>query len=114
MIGGIVRELSRSCVGPHAEQMMRDLHADHLFLAVDGLHVEAGPSTPDILEAQLNGLMVRAANEVTIVADSSKFGRRSLSIIAPVEQIDRVITDAGVAPQMIEALHSRNVEVIIA
>jgi DeoR family transcriptional regulator, aga operon transcriptional repressor len=114
MIGGIVRELSRSCVGPHAEQMMRDLHADHLFLAVDGLHVEAGPSTPDILEAQLNGLMVRAAGAVTIVADSSKFGRRSMSIIASVEQIDRVITDAAAAPQMVEALRSQHVEVIIA
>ena len=114
MIGGIVREISRSCVGPHAELMMRDLHADHLFLAVDGLHVQAGPSTPDILEAQLNGLMVRAANEITIVADSSKFGRRSMSVIAGVEQIDRVITDSGVAPEMVEALHARHVEVIIA
>lgn len=113
MIGGILRELSQSCVGPHAEQMMRDLHADHLFLAVDGLHVEVGPSTPDILEAQLNGLMVRASNEITVVADSSKFGRRSMSVIAPMDQVDRVITDSGVQPEMVEALKRRGVELVI-
>jgi DeoR/GlpR family transcriptional regulator of sugar metabolism len=114
VIGGILRELSQSCVGPHAEQMMRELHADHLFLAVDGLHVEIGPSTPDILEAQLNGLMVRASNEITVVADSSKFGRRSMSVIAPMDQVDRVITDAGVSPDMVEALRRRGVEIVIA
>jgi DeoR family transcriptional regulator, aga operon transcriptional repressor len=113
MIGGILRELSQSCVGPHAEQMMRDLHADHLFLAVDGLHTEIGPSTPDILEAKLNGLMVEASNEITVVADSSKFGRLSMSVIAPMDSVQRVITDAGVAAEYVNALARRGVELII-
>jgi len=54
VIGGIFRHISRSFVGPPAERMMRDLHADHFFLGVDGLDPETGPSTPDVLEAQLN------------------------------------------------------------
>ena len=81
MIGGIMRQVSSSFVGPQAEQMVRDLHADHFFLAVDGLDLEVGLTTPDILEAQLNTLMMKAAREVTVVADASKFGRRSLSVI---------------------------------
>ena len=61
--------------------MMSDLHADHFFLGVDGLDAQTGPSTPGMLEAQLNGQMLRAAREVSVLADATKFGRRSLSLI---------------------------------
>ncbi len=44
---------------------------------------EVGPSTPDILKAELNATMIRSAREVTVVTDSSKIGRSSLSTIAP-------------------------------
>ena len=63
---------------------MSGLNADHLFLGVDGLDPEIGLTTPDVLEAQLNSLMIRMAREVTVVADSSKFSKRSLSVIAGV------------------------------
>jgi DeoR/GlpR family transcriptional regulator of sugar metabolism len=112
MVGGILRQISRSFVGPQAEQMMRDLHADHFFLGVDGMDVEIGPSTPDILEAQLNGLMMRSAREVTVTADSSKFGRRSLSVIGPLDLIQRVVTDKAIDDSVAEALKGRNIEVV--
>jgi DeoR family transcriptional regulator, aga operon transcriptional repressor len=112
MVGGIVRQISRSMVGPQAEHMMRDLHADHLFLGVDAIDSEVGPSTPDILEAQLNGMMMRAAKEVSIVADSSKFGRRSLSVIGPLEKVSRVITDDGLDAASAENFRRRGVEVV--
>jgi DeoR family transcriptional regulator of aga operon len=62
-------------VGPQAERMLQDLHADRLFLGVDGLDPDVGYCTPEILEAQLKALMIRISNEVTVVADASKFGR---------------------------------------
>jgi len=61
--------------------MMNEFHADRLFLAVDGFDLENGPSTPDLLEAQLNNVMIRSAKEVNVVADFSKLGRRSVSRI---------------------------------
>jgi DeoR family transcriptional regulator, aga operon transcriptional repressor len=74
MIGGILRHVSGSCVGPQAEQMLRDLHADHFFLGVEGFDRKPGRPPSDILEAQLNGLMMQIAREVTVIADASKFG----------------------------------------
>jgi DeoR/GlpR family transcriptional regulator of sugar metabolism len=65
--------------------MLRDLHADRLFLAVDGFDFENGPSTPDVLEAQLNAVMMSVAKETNVVADYSKLGRRSVSRIGPIE-----------------------------
>jgi DeoR family transcriptional regulator of aga operon len=113
MIGGLLRKVSNSFVGPQAERMLQDLHADHFFLGVDGLHPDAGFSTPDILEAQLNALMIRAANEVTAVADASKFYRRSLSIIANLDAVHRIITDDRIKPEMADTVRQKGVELLI-
>src|SRR5450756_1096946 len=72
MVGGVLRQISFSFVGPQAETMLREMHADRFFLAVDGLDLDIGPSTPDVLEAQLNGRMMEIARETTVVADFSK------------------------------------------
>src|SRR6266536_3573520 len=66
MIGGILRQMSYSLVGPHAEQTLRGLNADRLFLGVDGLDPEIGLTTPDVLEAQLNAMMIRVARETVV------------------------------------------------
>ena len=113
MIGGILRQMSYSLVGPHAEQTLRGLTADRLFLGVDGLDPEVGLTTPDILEAQLNAMMIRVAREVVVVADSSKFTRRSLSVIARLEEVHKVLTDDRVAPGTVAALKARGVEVVV-
>jgi DeoR family transcriptional regulator, aga operon transcriptional repressor len=112
MIGGILRQVSNAFVGPQAEAMMALLHADHLFLSVVGLDDEIGPTTIDILEAQLNSRMVRAAREVTVIADSTKLGQRSLAVIARPQQVHRVITDTGAAPEMIERFRSVGIDVV--
>jgi DeoR/GlpR family transcriptional regulator of sugar metabolism len=113
MIGGVLRHVSGSFVGPNAEQMMEGIHADHFFLAVDGLDPTIGLTTPDILEAKVNSLMLKAARETTVLADSSKFGRRSVSIIAGMEQVRRVITDRKAPEDMVSDLRSRGVEVLV-
>jgi DeoR family transcriptional regulator, aga operon transcriptional repressor len=112
MIGGLLRPVSCSFVGPQAEATMNDFHADRLFLAVDGFDLENGPSTPDMLEAQLNNVMIRSAKQVTVVADSSKLGRRSVSKIGPFERIERLITDKRAVPDFTEGLRKKGVEVI--
>jgi DeoR family transcriptional regulator of aga operon len=113
MIGGILRQMSYSLVGPHAEHTLRGLTADRLFLGVDGLDPEVGLTTPDVLEAQLNAMMIRVAREVVVVADSSKFARRSLSVIARLDEVHKVLTDDRVAPETVAALRARGVEVVI-
>jgi DeoR family transcriptional regulator, aga operon transcriptional repressor len=112
MIGGLLRPVSCSFVGPQAESMMSELHADRLFLAVDGFDLQTGPSTPDVLEAQLNNMMMRSAREVTVVADFSKLGRRAISRIGPFDRIARLITDKQAAPAFTEALRQKGIEVI--
>src|SRR5205823_3749970 len=83
LTGGTLRKNSFSLVGPIAEETLRRLNADILFLGVDGFDVHYGLSTPNLLEAKVNRVMVEAAKRTVAVCDSSKFGRRSLSLIVP-------------------------------
>ena len=113
MVGGLLQQMSYSTVGPQAEQLLSGLTADHLFLGVDGLDPEIGLTTPDVLQAQLNTLMIRVARQVTVVADASKFGQRSLSVIAGFADIDRLITDRRADPQLVSALRAQDIDVTI-
>jgi DeoR family transcriptional regulator of aga operon len=114
MVGGVLRPVSGSFVGPQAQAMLREFHADRLFLAVDGFDLEVGPSTPDVLEAQLNQVMMQVSKEVNVVADFSKLGRRSVSRIGALAEIHRLITDTRAPAEFSEALRKSKVEVITA
>ncbi len=114
MLGGFLRHPSSAFVGPHAEQMMHSLHADHCFMSTVGLDAEVGLTTLDIMEAQLNRRMMESATQVTVLADSSKFGHRSLSLISDFRSVQRVITDTNAPAQDVEKLRSRGIEVVLA
>ncbi len=113
MLGGMLRPTSYSMVGPHAEHSLQALRADHLFLGVDALDPEIGVCTPDILEAQLNALMMQVSSQVTVVADSSKLQRRSLSVIGKVESLTRLITDTQADPVKVAQIRAKGVEVVL-
>jgi DeoR family transcriptional regulator of aga operon len=113
MLGGFMRQPSTALVGPHAEHMMSSLHADHCFMSCVGLDSETGITTLDIMEAQLNHRMIQASTQVTVLADSSKFGHRSLSLIHDFRGLHRVITDTQAPARDVDRLRSRGLEVIL-
>lgn len=114
MVGGLMRQISSSFVGPQAEAMLTQLHADRLFLAVDGFSLETGASTPDVLEAHLNKRMMDAARETTIVADSSKLGRRSVSSIGSIDRVHRLITDSMASADFLDSVRKLGISVVVA
>jgi DeoR family transcriptional regulator of aga operon len=114
LIGGTLRKNSFSLVGPLAEDVLEEIHADILFLGVDGIDVETGITTPNFLESRVNRAMVKASRRVVVVCDSTKFSRRSLSRIIPTSAIHCVITDKNLPRETEEALRNQNIEVILA
>jgi DeoR family transcriptional regulator, aga operon transcriptional repressor len=113
LTGGALRRNSYSLVGPLAEESLRKLSADLLFLAVDGFDVRYGLTTPNLLEARVNRAMAEAARRTVVVCDSSKFGRRSLSLILPTSAVHETITDKNIARQDLKALREAKVEVTL-
>ncbi len=114
MPGGVLREKSFSLVGSQAERNLRDFYCDKLFLGVDGFDTTCGVYTPSVAEAQVNRVMVEIARETIVVTDSSKFGKRSLAFIVPLDKIHRVITDDGISEKDRQNLLAQKIEVIIA
>lgn len=113
LTGGTLRKNSFSLVGPMAEETLRRLNADILFLGVDGFDVDHGLSTPNLLEAKVNRVMIEIARRTVAVCDSSKFGRRSLSLIAPTSAMHQVITDRGIPRSVASALRKAGIEVTL-
>lgn len=111
LIGGTLRKNSFSLVGPLAEDVLEEMHADILFLGVDGFDPEIGLTTPNFLESRVNRAMVKAARRVVAVCDSTKFERRSLSRIVPPSAIHTVITDKNLSREVYDALVAQNIEV---
>jgi DeoR family transcriptional regulator, aga operon transcriptional repressor len=113
LTGGTLRKNSFSLVGPLAEQTIRQLSADILFLGVDGFDTKAGLFTPNVLEAQVNRCMVEVTRKTIAVCDSSKFGRRSLCNIMPASAVQQVITDKNISKQDLHALRDAGVSVTL-
>jgi len=113
LTGGTLRKNSFSLVGPIAEETLRRLSADLLFLGVDGFDVHYGLSTPNLLEAKVNRVMVEVAKRTVAVCDSSKFGRRSLSLIAPPSALSEIISDRGAPRSDLRVLKQAGVEVTL-
>ena len=111
LTGGTLRKNSLSLVGPIAEEALRHLNADLLFLGVDGFDVHYGLTTPNLLESQVNRVMVEIARRRIAVCDSSKFGRRSLSLIVPGSAMHEIITDHGAPKSDLSVLQKSGIEV---
>jgi DeoR family transcriptional regulator of aga operon len=113
LTGGILRKNSFSLVGPLAEDVLEEMHADLLFLGVDGFDLEVGLTTPNVLESRVNRAMVKAAKRIVVVCDSTKFHRRSLARIIPPASVDCVITDRGLSDADAETLRGQDIELIL-
>jgi DeoR family transcriptional regulator of aga operon len=113
LTGGSLRKNSFSLVGPLAEDVLREMHADILFLGVDGFDAKVGLTTPNVLESRVNRAMVHAAGKVVVVCDSTKFSRQSLALIVPSTAIHTVITDVHLAEEDVKTLKNAGIEVIL-
>ena len=113
MLGGILRHTSLSLIGPIAETSIKNHYCDKLFIGVDGIDSRYGISTPNIEEAHLNKLMIEISKEVILLTDSSKFLRRSFAFIAPISDIDIVVTDSNIPDAELKNLQNAGVKTII-
>jgi DeoR/GlpR family transcriptional regulator of sugar metabolism len=114
VITGGVRTPSETLVGPVADRAIQSLHFDLLFLGVHGISVEAGLSTPNLAEAETNRQFVRSARRVVVIADHTKWGTVGLSSFASLEDVDTLVTDAGIPEVLREEIAEHLAELIVA
>lgn len=113
MLGGMLRDDSLSVAGHFAEQMLEHLLADKVFLGATSWDLRFGLSTGNPEEARVSQAMVRIARERILVADSSKFGSRSLSRIGSLLDMHKVITDRALPADVQQELRSKGLELVL-
>lgn len=113
-LGGRVRPTTLAEVDSWAAARLRDVYADVAFLGANGLSVTRGLTTPDHSEAELKGLMVRAARRTVLLADHTKVGTVCLHRYADLADIDLLITDSGLAPELAAEVEAAGIEVVLA
>jgi DeoR/GlpR family transcriptional regulator of sugar metabolism len=114
LLGGIYLPDHQMVVGPQTVQDLQGLHADRMFLGADGLTGAHGLTTANVLEAEAERAMVKAASQVIAVADSSKIGRIGLATILPLNQINILITDQSAPAAFVSELRDLGVQVVLA
>lgn len=113
-LGGMLRHSSLSVVGQYSKSILENCSFSKLFIGVDGIDFNYGFTTTDMREAELNQQMMRAAQKVIVLADSTKFGRRGFAKIGNIEDIDMIITDSGINPNIVKQIKEHGIEVIVA
>jgi DeoR family transcriptional regulator, fructose operon transcriptional repressor len=79
LVGGEIIPNTASLVGPMTDTLLKELFFDKAFLGTYGFDLKAGFSSPDIRESTKKKIVKENSNQVYILADSSKEGKRSLA-----------------------------------
>jgi DeoR family fructose operon transcriptional repressor len=112
-VGGYVHSRTGVSLGPYANQMLGSLHARRAVLSVAGIN-ERGGYNSNLLLVETERAMMAAAEEVIVVADSTKFGHTSLALMCPLEEIDILVSDHELSSAWIKRLEDAGVQVRIA
>ena len=114
IFGGFLRREIPDLMGPLTEKNLAEFHAHKLFIGCDGIIAADGLYTSDLNISQIEGKMVRSADRVIVVTDSSKFGKKSFVRYADIGLVHTVVTDTKADRGEVRALERRGIEVILA
>jgi DeoR family transcriptional regulator of aga operon len=112
--GGVTRGQSYELIGPLASLVLAELTLDWAVLGVDALDPRNGATAHHEGEASINHLMAARAEQVMIVADSSKLGQRAFARVCAVDEIGVVVTDRDARPDLLAAFTERGIRVVTA
>ncbi|MGC4932708.1 DeoR/GlpR family DNA-binding transcription regulator [Gordonia sp. DT30] len=114
LAGGRVRRLTQAAVGAETVARLEQFRVSVAFIGTNGISEGAGLSTPDPDEAAVKSALVHSAQRVVVLADSSKMNREDFAGFAALDDVDVLITDAGIDPAFSAVLSARGIEVVIA
>ncbi|MBN9365224.1 MULTISPECIES: DeoR/GlpR family DNA-binding transcription regulator [unclassified Devosia] len=114
MPGGQFKAPTLSLSGDKSVEYFRDILSGKLFLATAGVSLEAGLTYPSFADLQLKQAMIKAAQQVYLVADSTKINRTSFTRLGTLDVIHSFITDDGIRDEDAREFERRGIELIIA
>jgi DeoR/GlpR family transcriptional regulator of sugar metabolism len=93
--------------------MLAELNVRRAVLSVAGIN-EKGYYNSNLLLVETERAMMQAADEVVVVADSTKFGRTSLAHLCALGEIDHLVVDSEIGSIWQERLIAAGVHLVVA
>jgi DeoR/GlpR family transcriptional regulator of sugar metabolism len=114
LLGGMVIRASRMLDGFMAEDNLRQVHADWLFMGACGVRAGGQVMDTTVAEVPARRAMIAASDQVALLADGAKFPGTGMVKICGPEDLDVVVTDASSDAATRTALEEAGVRVIRA
>jgi DeoR/GlpR family transcriptional regulator of sugar metabolism len=112
-LGGMLRESELSFIGHITEQSIAELRADKVIIGARAISLEHGLTNDYLPETQTDRAILKVGREVILVADHSKINRVSTTFLAPLTDIDKLVTDKQTPRAFISALKAQGISLIV-
>lgn len=112
MPGGVLRRETASLIRSDSLEALRKFNIQKGFFGAHGLSVPEGLTDVSADEADMKRPLVEMCREVIAIVDATKWGRVGLASFARLDQIDRVITDSHVSPDLMDQVRAQGIEVM--
>ncbi len=114
MIGGQVGGTLSATLGETAVNGLREIKVDRAFIGVHGINFDVGITSVGSPQMQVKKAILKSAEEVYVLADSSKFNGGYLQVICPLKDIYKVITDGKVKSEHVTQAAKMGVSMVVA
>ncbi len=112
-LGGMLRASELSFIGHITEQALAEVRADKVVIGVRAIDIEQGLTNDYLPETMTDRAILNIGREVIVVADHTKFGRVSTAMLAPIQRIHTIVTDAHISPDDHAAFAGQGIRMII-
>ncbi len=113
LLGGYMHTRTGVTLGPYANEMLKSLQVRRAILSAAGID-HRGYYNSNLLLVETEQAMMKAADEVVIAADSTKFGRTSLARLCGLDEVSYLVVDDGIDDEWRGVLAAADVELVIA
>ncbi len=113
-MGGLMRDSELSFIGHITEQALAEVRADKVFIGVHAINLENGLTNDYLPETMTDRAILKSGREVIVVADHTKINTVSLAFLAPINSIQKLVTDKDSSQEFLTALEELGVQVISA
>ena len=111
--GGTLYREQNIILSPFENDVTRNFCASRMFMGAHSIG-RLGLMESDPLVIQSEQKLMGQADELVVLADASKFNRRSSLLICSLDRIDVLITDSRIDDASVNMLESAGVKVIVA
>lgn len=112
LTGGLVHDYFEDLIGDIPVKMLQQFKPDLAIVAPDAISIEDGLTSTETATARIKKQMLAVGAKSVVVADSSKFGKVSLCHVADLKDIDYLVTDNNVPPEIRDYIENTDIKLI--